>query len=60
MPPGEIKYLKLRIWLKNKMADFEDSLEVEIPRHINNWDTLPESDRNDIIYWLKRYQNDKS
>ena len=59
IPPGEFKYLKLRIWLINKMADFEEPLETEIPLHIQNWWSFADSDKNDIIYWLKRYTNIK-
>ena len=59
IPPGEFKYLKLRIWLINKMADFEEPLEEEIPKHIKNWWSFIDTDKNDIIYWLKRYTNIK-
>ena len=42
------------------MVDFEGPLEKEIPRHIKNWWSFDDKDKNDIIYWLKRYQDDKS
>ncbi len=41
------------------MVDFEGSLEDEIPRHIKNWWSFRTTDKNDIIYWLKRYQESK-
>jgi len=45
--------------LQGQIADFDTTnINKEIEARIKNWWSIPQEAKNDLIYWLARFQSD--